>query len=85
LFKTEKCSYRKKTGRTGALLISALRGITIPLLCPKIQMEKNTIAFEGAMSEPLVYLNGKKMGEWAYGYSYFYFDVLNSFKKATIL
>jgi beta-galactosidase len=51
----------------------ALRGIAIPLLCPKIQMEKNTIAFEGAMSEPLVYL--KKVGEWAYGYSYFYFDV----------
>jgi beta-galactosidase len=22
-----------------------------------------------------VYLNGKKVGEWAYGYSYFYFDV----------
>jgi hypothetical protein len=26
------------------------------------------------MSEPQVYLNGK-VGEWAYGYSYFYFDV----------
>ena len=27
------------------------------------------------MSEPLVYLNGQKVGEWTYGYSYFYFDV----------
>jgi beta-galactosidase len=33
------------------------------------------LLFEGAMSEPQVYLNGKKVGEWAYGYSYFYFDV----------
>jgi beta-galactosidase len=31
--------------------------------------------FEGAMSEPQIYINGKKVGEWAYGYSYFYFDV----------
>jgi beta-galactosidase len=36
---------------------------------------KNNFIFEGAMSEPQVYLNGKKVGEWAYGYSYFYFDV----------
>jgi hypothetical protein len=62
------------------------RGITIPLLCPKIQMEKNTIAFEGAMSEPLVYLNGKK--KWVNGRMaivIFILMFLNSFKKATIL
>jgi beta-galactosidase len=68
-----------ENGRTGALPHIALRGIAIPLLCPKIQMGKKYF-FEGAMSEPLVYLNGKKVGEWAYGYSYFYFDV-SSFKK----
>ncbi len=37
--------------------------------------KKVLLLFEGAMSEPQVYLNGKKIGEWAYGYSYFYFDI----------
>jgi beta-galactosidase len=72
-----------ENGRTGALPHIALRGITIPLLCPKIQMGKKYF-FEGAMSEPLVYLNGKKVGEWAYGYSYFYFDVSYSRRNNTL-
>jgi beta-galactosidase len=33
------------------------------------------ILFEGAMSEPKVFLNGQKVGEWNYGYNYFYFDI----------
>lgn len=33
------------------------------------------ILFEGAMSEPKVYINGKKVGEWNFGYNYFYFDI----------
>jgi hypothetical protein len=54
----------------------------IPLLCPKIQMEKNTIAFRGYERASSVFekwVNGRMY------YSYFYFDVFNSFKKATIL
>lgn len=31
--------------------------------------------FDGAMSEPVVYVNGKKAGEWKYGYSAFYLDI----------
>ncbi len=27
------------------------------------------------MSEPKVFLNGKKIGEWNYGYNFFYFDI----------
>ncbi|RYZ37987.1 MAG: beta-galactosidase, partial [Sphingobacteriales bacterium] len=37
--------------------------------------QKAIIFFEGAMSEPRVYVNGKKAGEWNYGYNYFYFDI----------
>lgn len=37
--------------------------------------KKAIIIFEGAMSEPKVYINGKKVGEWNYGYNYFYFDI----------
>ncbi|MGB3543786.1 glycoside hydrolase family 2 TIM barrel-domain containing protein, partial [Rubrivirga sp.] len=37
--------------------------------------QRTLIQFDGVMSEPQVYLNGKKVGEWKYGYSYFYFDI----------
>ena len=37
--------------------------------------KKAIILFDGAMSEPKVYINGKKVGEWNYGYNYFYFDI----------
>ncbi len=33
------------------------------------------ILFEGAMSQPKIFVNGQKVGEWNYGYSYFYFDI----------
>lgn len=33
------------------------------------------LLFEGAMSEPKVFVNGKKAGEWNYGYNYFYLDI----------
>lgn len=32
------------------------------------------------MSEPEIYLNGKKIGQWGYGYSYFYIDITNEIK-----
>lgn len=37
--------------------------------------KKAIILFDGAMSEPKVFINGKKVGEWNYGYNYFYFDI----------
>ncbi len=39
------------------------------------ESKKAILLFEGAMSEPKVYINGKKVGEWNYGYNYFYFDI----------
>ena len=51
------------------------------------ESKKAILLFEGAMSEPKVYINGKKVGEWNYGYNYFYFDIskyLNSNTKNTI-
>lgn len=49
--------------------------------------KKAIILFDGAMSEPKVFINGKKVGEWNYGYNYFYFDIskyISSAKKNTI-
>ena len=66
----------EKTGRTGALPHIGTAWYRNTFTLPKESKGKKVILlFEGAMSEPLVYLNGQKVGEWAYGYSYFYFDV----------
>ena len=43
--------------------------------------QKVLITFDGAMSEPEVFLNGEKVGEWNYGYSYFYFDITDHIDK----
>lgn len=66
----------EKTGRTGALphIGTAWYRNTFTL-SKESKGKKIILLFEGAMSEPQVYLNGQKVGEWAYGYSYFYFDV----------
>ena len=66
----------EKTGRTGSLPHIGTAWYRNKFTLPKNSKNKKIILlFEGAMSEPQVYLNGKKVGEWAYGYSYFYFDV----------
>ncbi|MFI1772006.1 DUF4982 domain-containing protein [Thalassobellus citreus] len=66
----------EKTGRTGALphIGTAWYRKTFTISEFK-EGKKAIILFEGAMAEPQVYLNGKKIGEWGYGYSYFYFDI----------
>ena len=66
----------EKTGRTGALPHIGTAWYRNKFTVRQYKKGKKVILlFEGAMSEPQVYLNGKKVGEWAYGYSYFYFDV----------
>ncbi|WP_117879806.1 DUF4982 domain-containing protein [Aureibaculum luteum] len=66
----------EKTGRTGALPYVGTAWYRNHFTLPQYKLgQKVLIAFEGAMSEPNVFINGKKIGEWAYGYSYFYFDI----------
>lgn len=36
------------------------------------------LMFDGAMSHAQVYVNGKKVGNWPYGYNSFYFDVTDA-------
>ncbi len=71
----------EKTGRTGALPHIGSgwyrKNFTIPQLT---NGKKALLVFDGAMSEPQVYLNGKKVGEWAYGYAYFYIDITKDVK-----
>lgn len=72
----------EKTGRTGALPHIGSAWYRNSFSLSKNQKDKKVILlFEGAMSEPQIYLNGQKVGEWAYGYSYFYFDVSKFIKE----
>ena len=66
----------EKTGRTGALPHIGEGWYRNTFTIPEFDKTKKAIIlFEGAMSEPKVFLNGKAIGEWAYGYGYFYFDI----------
>ena len=66
----------EKTGRTGALPYIGEGWYRKSFSLPHFKRgQKALILFEGAMSEPKVFLNGQKVGEWNYGYNYFYFDI----------
>ncbi|MBT8308282.1 MAG: DUF4982 domain-containing protein [Maribacter sp.] len=66
----------EKTGRTGALPYIGQGWYRNKFNLPRyVGDQKVLLLFEGAMSEPKVYVNGEKVGEWGYGYSYFYFDI----------
>lgn len=72
----------EKTGRTGSLPHIGEAWYRTKFDISEKDLSKNfTLLFEGAMSEPEVFLNGKKVGEWKYGYSYFYFDISKNILK----
>lgn len=71
----------EKTGRTGALPYIGEGWYRKKLNLPAIQPnQKVLLQIDGAMSEPRVYLNGKLVGQWNYGYNYFYIDITNALK-----
>lgn len=66
----------EKTGRTGSLPYIGEAWYRNEFTVANFDTEQKVILlFEGAMSEPKVYVNGQKVGEWNYGYNYFYFDI----------
>jgi len=68
----------EKTGRTGSLPYIGEGWYRNQFTLPYYKTgQKVLIQFDGAMSEPKVYLNGQKVGEWNYGYNYFYIDITN--------
>ena len=72
----------EKTGRTGSLPFIGVGWYRTNFTLPEYQDGKKVLLiFEGAMSQPQIYINGEKVGEWAYGYSYFYFDVSKYLKQ----
>lgn len=66
----------EKTGRTGALPFIGVGWYRTEFSVPGYKEGKKVLlTFDGAMSEAQVFVNGKKVGERPYGYSYFYFDI----------
>ena len=63
----------EKTGRTGALPWIGVGWYRTQFTVPA-GAERAILNFDGAMSEPEVYVNGQKAGEWKYGYSAFNID-----------
>ncbi len=66
----------EKTGRTGSLphIGEAWYRNQFSLTAYE-SLRKNILAFDGAMSNAKIFVNGTKVGENNYGYSYFYFDI----------
>ena len=64
----------EKTGRTGSLPWTGI-GWYRRHFAVSADAERVILNFDGAMAEPEVYVNGKKAGEWKYGYNAFNIDI----------
>jgi len=72
----------EKTGRTGGLPYIGDGWYRKNLSFENLKdSQKVLLQFDGAMSEPKVYLNGVLAGSWNYGYNYFYLDITELIKK----
>ena len=65
-----------QSGRTGGLPFVGVGWYRLHFDVPGFGAGKRVILmFDGAMSHAQVYVNGRRVGEWPYGYNSFYFDV----------
>lgn len=70
----------EKSGRSGALPWIG-RGFYKTTVDLKKLPKTAVLEFDGAMSDPYVYINGKLAGHWAYGYNAFRVDAAPYLKK----
>lgn len=71
-----------RTGRTGSLPWIGTGWYRRTITVPQSGKDKRYfIEFDGAMSNAVVYMNGKRAGTWAYGYSSFSFDITDYMKS----
>ena len=64
----------EKSGRSGALPWIGEGMYKMNLQLPK-GYKRAVLVFDGAMSQPVVSVNGKEAGKWAYGYNAFRIDI----------
>lgn len=63
-------------GRTGGLPFTGVGWYRTTFSVPDFNHSKKvTVKFDGAMSNAKVFVNGKEVGFWPYGYNSFHFDV----------
>lgn len=65
----------EKSGRSGALPWIGKGYYTTNIHLDSIAGQYVELYFDGAMAEPVVYVNGKRAGSWAYGYAPFKVDI----------
>ena len=64
------------TGRTGGLPFVGVGWYRTQFNVPELTADKQVfIQFDGAMSNPEVFVNGQKAGEWHNGYNTFFLDI----------
>lgn len=74
----------EKTGRTGSLPHIGDGWYRTQFQVPDFEEgDRVVILFEGAMSDPEVFVNGTKVGEWGYGYAYFHIDITDQIKAGS--
>lgn len=71
----------EKSGRSGALPWIGNGYYTTNVHLDNIEGRHVELCFDGAMAEPVVYVNGKRAGSWAYGYAPFKVDITQYIKK----
>lgn len=64
-----------KTGRTGGLPYFGRGVYRTTFAVADTAARAFTLIFDGAMSNPVVCVNGREIGRWAYGYNSFYLDI----------
>ena len=70
------------TGRTGGLPFVGVGWYRTQFNVPQLTADKQVfVQFDGAMSNPEVFVNGQKAGEWHNGYNTFFLDI-TSYVKA---
>lgn len=71
----------EKSGRSGALPWIGNGYYTTNVRLDNTDGRHVELCFDGAMAEPVVYVNGKRAGGWAYGYTPFKVDITHYIKK----
>ena len=71
----------EKSGRSGALPWIGKGYYTTNVHLDNIEGRHVELCFDGAMAEPVVYVNGKRVGSWAYGYAPFKVDITHYIYK----
>lgn len=73
----------EKSGRSGSLpwIGKGYYRCQVDASAETVKNKRTELVFDGAMSEPVVYVNGKEAGRWAYGYNAFRVDITSLLRE----